>query len=372
MAVKDWSPTAGSNTGIIAGLTLDGSIMTPPQVDDAFRDMAAQIASQLGKLGFKGADIASAGTTNLANATGWYLDITGTTTITAFGTVNAGQMFMLRFTGALTLTHNATSLILPGGASKTTAAGDVAFMMSLGSGNWRCINFQEAVSVSLVITPPTFQVFTSSVTWTKPTGCTRIVIEAVGGGGGSGGVDGQAGAGGGATGGGGSGFYGKTGFLDVSAVVSAAVTIGAAGAAGASAAGNGGTGGTTQITIGATTYQWLGGLGSDGRIASNNACASMEGGRGGVGNNVVGGSWNGGVAVLGCQDNNFTSGNGGSNPLGRGGQGVHNIIAGSGTAAVDGQGFGSGASGGIINASTANQPGGAGTAGYMRIWEYYS
>ena len=38
----------------------------------------------------------------------------------------------MQFSGALTLTHNATSLILPGGASITTAAGDVATWSALG------------------------------------------------------------------------------------------------------------------------------------------------------------------------------------------------------------------------------------------------
>ena len=34
-----------------------------------------------------------------------------------------------------TLTHNATSLIIPGGADVTTAVGDIAFVRSLGGGN---------------------------------------------------------------------------------------------------------------------------------------------------------------------------------------------------------------------------------------------
>lgn len=162
MPVSSWSSTASSNTSILSGITLDGGTMTPSQVDDAFREMAAQIADQLGKLGFKGSDIASATTTNLANATGWYLDITGTTTITGLGTVDAGQMFMLRFAGALTFTHNSTSLILPGAANITTAAGDVAVMVSLGSGNWRCVAYQRASGVPVAGLP------TSSVDNTVP------------------------------------------------------------------------------------------------------------------------------------------------------------------------------------------------------------
>ncbi len=94
----------------------------------------------------KSSDIASASTTDLSTATGDFVDITGTTTITAFGTLAAGVERTLRFTGALTLTHNATSLILPGAANITTANGDTAIMRSLGSGNWKCISYQYGAS----------------------------------------------------------------------------------------------------------------------------------------------------------------------------------------------------------------------------------
>lgn len=89
-------------------------------------------------------NIASGATTNLSTATGVYVNVTGTTTITSFGTVSAGAERVLTFTGALTLTHNATSLILPGSANITTAAGDTATMRSLGGGNWKCIDYVRA------------------------------------------------------------------------------------------------------------------------------------------------------------------------------------------------------------------------------------
>lgn len=92
----------------------------------------------------QGADIASATTTDIGAATGNHVKITGTTTITGLGTVQAGTMRTVEFAAALTLTHNATSLILPGGASITTAAGDTAGFVSLGSGNWRCLWYQKA------------------------------------------------------------------------------------------------------------------------------------------------------------------------------------------------------------------------------------
>lgn len=107
-------------------------------------------------LNTKGADIASAGTTNLANATGVYFNITGTTTITSFGTVAAGAIRQLTFTGILTLTYNATSMILPGAANITTAVGDTATFRSLGGGNWRCVDYLRASgqSVTNVIVSP--------------------------------------------------------------------------------------------------------------------------------------------------------------------------------------------------------------------------
>lgn len=134
-----------------------------PLTDIALLLRAANYAAartQLGlaeafKAGIKGSNIASSGTAaDIGASTGQVLDITGTTTITAFPTATAGIVRMVRFTGALILTHNATSLQLPGAANITTAAGDVGVFESLGSGNWKCAIFQ-AVSGKAVI-PPAF------------------------------------------------------------------------------------------------------------------------------------------------------------------------------------------------------------------------
>jgi predicted ribosome-associated RNA-binding protein Tma20 len=105
-------------------------------------------------INFKGADIASAATVDLATVTGDFVDITGTTTITALGTVTAGIQKVLRFNGALTFTHNGTSLILPGGGNITTASGDIAIVRSLGSGNWVCINYTKADGTSVATSAP--------------------------------------------------------------------------------------------------------------------------------------------------------------------------------------------------------------------------
>jgi hypothetical protein len=89
-------------------------------------------------------DLASAGTTDIGAQASNNVRITGTTTITSFGTAANGVTRQLRFAAALTLTYNATSLILPGGANITTAAGDTATAVSLGSGNWVVTDFMPA------------------------------------------------------------------------------------------------------------------------------------------------------------------------------------------------------------------------------------
>lgn len=88
--------------------------------------------------------LASAATVDVGAAAANTVNITGTTTITGLGTKAAGAVRRLVFAASLTLTHNATSLILPGGANITTGAGDVAEVVSLGGGNWRCLTYTSA------------------------------------------------------------------------------------------------------------------------------------------------------------------------------------------------------------------------------------
>lgn len=89
----------------------------------------------------KGIDIASDTTTDIGAATGNYVEVTGTTTITWLGTVQAGTRRVVKFTDILTLTYNVTSLILPTSANITTQAWDTATFVSLGSGNWICVSY---------------------------------------------------------------------------------------------------------------------------------------------------------------------------------------------------------------------------------------
>lgn len=89
-------------------------------------------------------NIASATTCEIGGTSSSFVNISGTTTIESFGTIGAGIYRRIKFGGALVLTHNATSLIIPGGANITTANGDRAEAVSEGSGNWRVLSYTKA------------------------------------------------------------------------------------------------------------------------------------------------------------------------------------------------------------------------------------
>jgi len=87
------------------------------------------------------ANLASATTTDIGAQNTSFLNITGTTTITGFGTNYNGPRY-LGFAGILTLTHSAT-LVCPGAANITTAANDSAIAIPI-SGGWQIVAYQKA------------------------------------------------------------------------------------------------------------------------------------------------------------------------------------------------------------------------------------
>jgi hypothetical protein len=166
-----WSSTTGSNSP-------QGTATVGNGVDDNLREIQGAVVRGLSH---KGSDIASSSTTDLGAVEGKFHDITGTSTISSFGTVRAGIEKVLTFEGALTLTYNSTSLILPGGANILTAAGDVATFYSEGSGNWRCTSFLRGNGLGTVLsaeqatTTGTSIDFTSIPAWVK-----RITLQLAG------------------------------------------------------------------------------------------------------------------------------------------------------------------------------------------------
>lgn len=122
-------PTVGADAD-----TWGGELNTDLGLIDAFA----------GKLmGAAEVSVASAASCDIGGAASTAVIITGTTTITSFGSV-ANCIRFVRFSGALTLTHNAASLILLGGVNRATAVGDSGIYQSDGSGNWREVSYSAS------------------------------------------------------------------------------------------------------------------------------------------------------------------------------------------------------------------------------------
>jgi hypothetical protein len=158
--LKTWSTTASSNSP-------SGSTSVGTNLDDNLREIQKVIRQDLSNIA---TDVASATTTDIGAVASNYVRITGTVTITGLGTVSSGIWKFVRFAGALTLTHNASSLILPGGASITTAAGDCGIFVSEGSGNWQCLSYTRAATVPGAFVSGTAVVFAQT---SAPTGWTK-------------------------------------------------------------------------------------------------------------------------------------------------------------------------------------------------------
>lgn len=159
----DLDETTASNNDNIQGANIAENC-APSGINNAIRGLASIIKRALGS---QGSAIASAAMTAIgAPGTALYTTITGTTAITSFGTVGAGTFRIIEFVGALTLTHNATSLKLPGSTNIVTAAGDVGFFLSLGGGNWKCLHYQKA-SGAPVGSIGTSQISDDAVTYAK-------------------------------------------------------------------------------------------------------------------------------------------------------------------------------------------------------------
>jgi microcystin-dependent protein len=120
-----------------------GSGLIAANLQAAIDELAAKF------LGQQGTSIASAATTNIGNADSDFVRITGTTTITSFGSATKRHHVWIKFTGILTLTHHATNLILPGAQNIVTAAGDMAELVRISGSSWQCIAYHRASGLSV-------------------------------------------------------------------------------------------------------------------------------------------------------------------------------------------------------------------------------
>lgn len=189
------------------------------------------------------------------------------------------------------------------------------------------------------------QTFTSSGTWTRPTGITKVIMEVQGAGGGGSGNDGTGYK---CTGGGGGGYARK--FLDVSSISTSTITVGSGGSGG-SGASNGGAGGASSWADGTNTITGNGG---------NGGVATPSDNHGEAGGSATGGDINidGGysMSVYSTAPWSYQAGN---SFLGIAGNGRNN-------SSESGRGYGAG--GGAPNGGSGS--GSVGATGIVIVWEY--
>lgn len=306
--------------------------------------------------------IASAATTDLSTLQATFVSVTGNTgPITSFGTMPAGTVKVLHFASTPTITHNATSMILPNARSITAAAGDTAVFVSEGSGNWRCIEYRKTTTPSRT----KVTVFTASGTFTPDSRMVDCIVEAWGGGGAGGGAP-ATGAGQFSAGAGGhAGAYARVRLTAAQIGASQAVTIPAAATGVAGAAGNAGG----AVTLGSL----LSAAGGDGgNVRGPIANTSTSYARPNVAliqstvGDYLGWTTSGMMGVL-LPTDGAAGGNGGSNGLGGNGIGFG---GGSGAGGAAKANTGAGGGGAAIGASAANTAGGAGGTGLLIVTEF--
>jgi hypothetical protein len=311
------------------------------------------------------AALASAGTTDLGSVPQSYVVVSGSTTITNFGSsAVTGTVHWIKFSGTLTITYNASSMILPGAVDLPIAPGDQVAMIALGGGNWQALHVTPAAGRQ---PPITCVILSSGATTTcsdgnayavngvfaPKAGATRLDIRMVGGGGGGGGNGTGTSAGNGVSGGT-SNFNG--------------VIAGNGGNGGANSSGNGGSAGAAATGSGTATARMQGmngavglGQGSPAAILSSTPSGGTGLCAGSVGNTVTNNCGAGGV---GANSSTANIGTGGS---GAGGETVDMTIAnpsGSYTYAV-----GAGGAGGT--AGTGGVGGSAGIAGRITVKMFF-
>jgi hypothetical protein len=155
-AVEDVRRSDGAlKNGSVTLDALSANLLADIAVLIAAGGISADLSSFLNYQTVTEAAVTAASTTDLGAVASARVVINGTTTITSFGT-GGNKLRFLRFAGSLTLTHNATTLILPGGANIATQAGDTAIAMSDGSGNWRVRAYSRADGTAVAVAPLTF------------------------------------------------------------------------------------------------------------------------------------------------------------------------------------------------------------------------
>lgn len=268
--------------------------------------------------------------------------------VTAFDKANTAlaNTSGVTFAGDLTISGsvNSRSGIVSTANNTVGAAGQA--LLSTGTGTyWAPVSG----------TAPTTQVFTSSGTWNRPTGCKFVKVTLIGAGGGGGGGRMLSTCASCVPGIGGFGGVGglSINWLDVTSISSATVTIGAGGAG---STGTGSTGGTTSFGSYAQSTGGAGGVASTGGAGAAGA---------------------GGTASLGTINVNGPSGPSGSTSIvvnGQlfGGLGTYlSSLTGTFNNGVAGAGYGAPGSGGYNSSTVTYRAGANGASGLIIVEEFY-
>ncbi|CAO4137970.1 hypothetical protein [Methylorubrum extorquens] len=104
------------------------------------------------------------------------VSVSGSAAINSFGSGRHLERLVHFFEGGNTITHNATSLVLPGGANIVTGPGDCLHVTSDASGNWRLRAYQRATGRPLLT--PTVVAGNSGPT-VIPAGATRFLTNSL-------------------------------------------------------------------------------------------------------------------------------------------------------------------------------------------------
>lgn len=301
---------------------------------------ALQTARTINGVSFNGtSDITVADSTKLPLAGG---TMTGAITFAAgqtfpgTGTVSSVQVSAgTGLSGGGTVTSSGTITLSNAGVTSLTAGTGISVSGSTG-----------AVTIASTASGPNIQTFTSSGTWTKPSGASLVLIRIFGGGGGGGGgLSSYASPGTGGTGGGGGACVNI--LVRASTLGSSeTITIGSGGSAGGPGSG-GGNGGNT--TFGSIFTAYGGGGGGSAVTGSSGVSGGAGGGFGGAGSSATSGTGSSvGGQVGGLPNSPFygsstnVSGNMNASTLGAGGAGSNWYIAEAGSAEYGGGGGGIG------------------------------
>lgn len=211
------------------------------------------LATALGALGisFNSVSSKSANYTVIASDRGKTIQCTATLELALTAAATLGSAFTCQVnntgSGTVTINPNGTELI-DGKSTKTISAGQSCIIYCDATGFY-------TVGLGSSYGGSTIKVFTTSTTWTVPSGITQAIIYVIGGGGGAGGAS--------------SGSPGGAGFaLCTGLSGSYTITIGAGGSTG------GGSGGTSSITGTGVSISSTGGAGNGG---ASGACTVTTG-----------------------------------------------------------------------------------------------